>query len=194
MLRMLILAASACAIGTACAGERRQIDATPFAHAPCSPLDPGPCTPSYCGVFNHGPCIPEMNYPYGQNLQLTVRSNPPRNEVDKYAPPDHALNTIGDLLTKLRSCWVPPVKDRARAGMQISVRFSFRRSGEMIGPPQLTYATPGVAAGTREAYLAAVTTSLNGCLPLKFTDGLGGAIAGRPIMIRYIDDRGTQAI
>jgi hypothetical protein len=26
-------------------------------------------------------------------------------------------------------------------------------------------------------------------MPLKFTDGLGGALAGRPIAIRYVDNR-----
>jgi hypothetical protein len=26
-------------------------------------------------------------------------------------------------------------------------------------------------------------------LPLKFTDNLGGALAGRPIAIRYVDNR-----
>jgi hypothetical protein len=26
-------------------------------------------------------------------------------------------------------------------------------------------------------------------MPLKFSGGLGGAIAGRPIMIRYVDNR-----
>jgi hypothetical protein len=26
-------------------------------------------------------------------------------------------------------------------------------------------------------------------MPLKFTGGLGGALAGRPIMIRYVDNR-----
>ena len=33
------------------------------------------------------------------------------------------------------------------------------------------------------------------CKPLKFTDGLGGALAGRPIAIRYVDNRdlGRQA-
>jgi hypothetical protein len=30
---------------------------------------------------------------------------------------------------------------------------------------------------------------LNACLPLKFTSGLGGALAGRPIAIRYVDNR-----
>jgi hypothetical protein len=30
---------------------------------------------------------------------------------------------------------------------------------------------------------------LKACLPLKFTSGFGGALAGRPIAIRYIDNR-----
>lgn len=171
----------------------RQIDATPFAHAPCSVLRRGPCTPSYCSIFNHGPCIPEMNYPYGENLQLTVRSPPPEADSEKYKAPDRDLNTLGDLMAKLRSCWAPPEKDKARAGMQISVRFSFNRNGKIIGPPQMTYSTPGVPAETRAAYLDAINASLENCLPLKFTTGLGGAIAGRPIMVRYIDGRGENS-
>ncbi len=61
-------------MGAADAQSRRQIDATPFSHAPCSVLDGQPCTPSFCSVFNDGPCIPEIDYPYGQDLQLTIES------------------------------------------------------------------------------------------------------------------------
>ena len=71
----------------------------------------------------------------------------------------------------------------------MSVRFSFKRSGEMIGAPRLTFSTSGVPADTRATYLRAINSSLNACLPLKFTDGLGGALAGRPIAIRYVDNR-----
>jgi hypothetical protein len=73
--------------------------------------------------------------------------------------------------------------------MQMSVRFSFKRSGEIIAAPRLTYATAGVPADTRATYLKAINASLNACMPLKFTDGLGGALAGRPIAIRYVDNR-----
>jgi hypothetical protein len=59
----------------------------------------------------------------------------------------------------------------------------------MIGPPRLTFATSGVPADTRTSYLKAINASLDSCLPLKFTQGLGGALAGRPIMIRYVDNR-----
>ena len=38
-------------------------------------------------------------------------------------------------------------------------------------------------------YLKAINASLQACQPLKFTGGLGGALAGRPIAIRYVDNR-----
>src|ERR1700710_1534859 len=186
---LIFAIAAITAAGTASAGPRRQIDATPFSHAPCSVLDGRPCTPSFCSVFNHGPCIPEIDYPYGENLQLTVDSVPPAANAAKYQKPDHDLDTIGDLFAALRSCWSPPPADTAREGMQMSVRFSFKRSGEIIGTPRLTFATAGVPADTRATYLKAINASLGACTPLKFTGGLGGALAGRPIMIRYVDNR-----
>jgi hypothetical protein len=186
----LIIAAAAVTIaGNADAQRRHSIDATPFSHAPCSVLSRHPCTPYYCSVFNRGPCIPEIDYPYGENLQLTIETVPPHDDTAKYQKPDHDLDTIGDLFAALRSCWTPPPADAAREGMQMSVRFSFKRSGEMIGPPRMTFATVGVPADVRNTYLKAINASLDGCLPLKFTGALGGSLAGRPIAIRYVDNR-----
>jgi hypothetical protein len=193
MLRRIVICISLAVLGLAAAQaearQRRQIDATPFSHAPCSVLDGQPCTPGYCSVFNHGPCIPEIDYPYGENLQLTVQSVPPKNDAAKYQKPDHDLDTIGDLFAELRSCWSPPPADAAREGMQMSVRFSFKRTGEIIASPRVTFATAGVPADTRDTYLKAINASLDACMPLKFTGGLGGALAGRPIAIRYVDNR-----
>jgi hypothetical protein len=189
LFAIFILALSLAAAGTADARRRHQINPTPFSHEPCSVLDGRPCTPSFCSVFNHGPCIPEIDYPYGENLQLTIQTVPSQEDAAKYQKPDHDLDTIGDLFAELRSCWSPPPTDTARADMQMSVRFSFKRSGEIIAAPRLTYATAGVSADTRATYLKAITSSLDACVPLKLTSGLGGAIAGRPIMIRYVDNR-----
>src|SRR6202140_1559869 len=193
MLRRIVICMIMAFAGMTVAGSAdarpRRIDATPFSHAPCSVLSGRPCTPYFCSVFNHGPCIPEIDYPYGENLQGTVDSVPPHDDAAKYKKPDHDLNTIGDLFAALRSCWTPPPADSAREGMQMSVRFSFKRSGEMIGAPRMTYATAGVSADTRATYLMAINASLDACEPLKFSGGLGGAIAGRPIAIRYVDNR-----
>ena len=189
VIGLIVAAAAMVVVGAANAQHRHQINPTPFSHAPCSVLDGRPCTPTFCSVFNHGPCIPEIDYPYGENLQVTVETVPPKDDAAKYVRPDHDLDTIGDLFAELRSCWSPPPADTAREGMQISVRFSFKRSGELFGTPRLTFATAGVPTDTRDTYLKAINTSLGACAPLKFTDGLGGALAGRPILIRYVDNR-----
>src|ERR1700731_2154456 len=175
--------------GTANAGHRHQINPTPFSHAPCSVLDGRPCTPYFCSVFNHGPCIPEIDYPYGENLQLTIQTVPPQDDAAKYQKPDHDLDSIGDLFAQLRSCWTPPQANSAKEGMQMTVRFSFKRSGDMTGPPRMTFATAGAPAGVRDTYLKAINSLLDPCVPPKFTHNLGGALAGRPIAIRYVDNR-----
>ncbi|WP_024509902.1 hypothetical protein [Bradyrhizobium sp. ARR65] len=185
----LTLAAAILFAGPAGARNYHHINPIPFSHSPCSVLDNRPCTPQFCSALHHGPCIPEIDYPYGENLQVTVQTVPPKEDEAKYQRPDHDLNTIGDLFSELRSCWLPPPPDQAHEGMQMSVRFSFKKSGELIGPPRITFATAGSSADARATYLKAINDSLDACLPLKFTSGLGGALAGRPIMIRYVDNR-----
>ena len=186
---LLVVAAFVTAGGARAQDRQQQINATPFSHSPCSVLDNRPCTPYHCSIFNNGPCIPEIDYPYGENLQLTIQTVPSEQDATKYRKPDHDLDSIGDLFAALRSCWSPPPEDAAREGMQMSIRFSFRRSGEMIGTPRVTFATAGVPADTRATYLKAINASLGACLPLRFTSGLGGALAGRPIAVRYVDNR-----
>jgi hypothetical protein len=192
VLLIIIAIAGMALADSSSAQQRRQIDPTPFAHAPCSVLSGAPCTPSTCSVFNNGPCIPEMDYPFGQNLQLTIKSEPASGDAVKYQKPDHDLDTIGDLFAALRACWSPPPAEAAREGMQMSVLFSFRKSGTTIAPPRVTFASPGASVDIRNTYLKAINASLGGCTPLTFTKGLGDAIAGRPIMIRYVDNRTLQ--
>jgi hypothetical protein len=194
VILFIVAAAALFASGSAEAWRSRQhhINATPFFHEPCSVLSGRPCTPYFCSVFNHGPCIPEIDYPYGENLQLTVETVPSQDDKAKYSKPDHDLDSIGDLFAELRSCWSPPPADDAKEGMQMTVRFSFKRDGEIIATPRLTFATVGVSADTRATYLKAINASLDACVPLKFTDSLGGALAGRPIAIRYVDNRELQ--
>ena len=185
----LVTVMAVAAFTVAADARRRQINPIPFSHEPCSVLDHRPCTPTYCSPLQRGPCIPEIFYPYGENLQVTVQTVPAKDDEPKYQKPDHQLDTIGDLFAELRSCWSPPPPDAAHEGMQMTVRFSFKKSGEMIGPPRLTFATAGAPTDVRQTYLKAINDSLDACIPMKFTDGLGGALAGRPIMIRYVDNR-----
>ena len=195
-LTFLIVAAAAAGMisgGPAQAWRwRHHINATPLFHSPCSVLRGRPCTPYFCSALGHGPCIPEIEYPYGENLQLTIESVPPDDQKGRYARPDHDLDNIADLFAALRSCWSPPPVDDAQAGMQMTVRFSFKRDGGIIAAPRMTFATAGASADIRGLYLKAINASLDACMPLKFTGSLGGALAGRPIAVRYVDNRDLE--
>ncbi len=147
-----------------------------------------------CSVFGRYPCIRYPDYWIGQDLRLTIestdaRASPTKAEMDDPDVPEHKLGTLRAMFDALRACWVPPASEEARPGMQMSVRFAFKRSGEIIATPRVTYVSAGAPPETRKAYLDAITAALARCTPLPFSDGLGGAVAGRPIAIRFVDDR-----
>src|SRR5262249_59563960 len=100
--------------------------------------------------------------------------------VEADASEDRKLDTLRAMFEALRACWVPPGREEARAGMQMSVRFAFRRSGEIIATPRVTYATPGIPLQTRETYLHAITAALQPCTPLPFPQRLRRARARPP--------------
>jgi hypothetical protein len=102
------------------------------------------------------------------------------------------VDSIGEMFAALRACWVPPPKDEARHGMQYTVRFSFKRDGEMVAPPFVTYVSRDAQADTRSVYRDAIDHALDRCMPLHFTDSMAGAVAGRPIAIRFVDNRTTD--
>jgi hypothetical protein len=103
--------------------------------------------------------------------------------------PQAPLNTLSEVGAALRACWVPPPIDQSRPGMQITVQMSFKRNGELLGRPKITFETAGASDDERLAYRMAVAGLLQRCTPLPFTDTLGGAVAGRPFNIRLIDNR-----
>jgi hypothetical protein len=148
-------------------------------------FDPGPCTPSYCGVFDGSPCVPSIMPPFGQDLRLTIGSR----KTEQGRAPDRPVNTIGELFDALRACWEPPTRDEAHLGMQMSVRFSFKRTGEIIATPRVTYTSGDADADSKRIYRRAVTAALERCTPMPLTKDMAGAVAGRPIAIRFVDDR-----
>jgi hypothetical protein len=183
------------AIGLAALGAatraRAQLDLglTP---APCSVLSGQPCHPSFCSVFDEGPCFPEYLPPIGQDLRLTVAATEgtPKDKAAADRRDDGQLvNSIRDIFDALRACWVPPPKEKARYAMEYTVRFAFKRNGELIAPAQVTYTTHDVSVAVRDVYREAVDAALKRCIPMHFSNGMSSSIPGRPISIRFIDDR-----
>jgi hypothetical protein len=168
----------------------------------CSVLSAKPCHPSFCGVFHRGPCLPYYLPPIGEDLRLTIVStddepagkdagaaNSDQAGGENDTADDHSLDSISAMFAALRACWVPPPKDEARHGMEYTIRFAFKRDGEIVAPPRVTYASHDAPADVREIYRDAVNAALKRCTPLHFSAGMGGAVAGRPIAIRFVDNR-----
>jgi hypothetical protein len=180
----------------------------------CSVLSGRPCHPSFCGVFHGGPCLPYYLPPIGEDLRLTIVSTDDEpagrdagaaksdqtsdqsgsdNETANDTADEHPLDSIGAMFAALRACWVPPPKDEARPGMEYTIRFAFKRNGDVVAPPRVTYASHDAPADVRDVYRDAVNAALKRCTPLHFSDGMGGAVAGRPIAIRFVDNRTGNA-
>jgi hypothetical protein len=152
--------------------------------APCSVFDAAPCTPSFCGVFGPWPCVPSLPS-IGQGLRITIADR----SSDRVRAPAGPVNTLQELWAALQACWEPPPLAEAFPGMEMSVRLSFKRSGEIFAPPRVTYTNKDADSETRRSYRRAIDAAIERCTPMPFTDAMGGAIAGRTISIRFIDKR-----
>lgn len=139
-----------------------------------------PCRGGECEV----PALP-------QTLAVTISSR----DAGKREPPsnDKRIDSIDELFAALRGCWDPPAPDQSREGQQMSVRFSFRRNGELMAPPFVTYTTPGTDAETKKVYRQAIESSLKRCTSMPFSKSFSAAIAGQPISVRFVDDRDVKA-
>jgi len=189
--RYAILGGAACACAAVAFAEMSTVAHAQRGGITCSVLSGHPCLPTVCSVFRGRPCQPQYPFPLGENLQLTVNST--QDEQGAHVDPDHKIDTIRSMFAALRACWQPPAPDKSHDGMQMSVRFAFKRDGGIIGEPRVTYTTPGIDDDTRKTYHDAITQALDRCTPLPFSAGMGGAIAGRPIAIRYVDNRKQEA-
>ena len=104
------------------------------------------------------------------------------------APVTSPLNTLADVRRALNACWRWPPLSEAHAGMELTVRVSFKRNGEVFGA-RLTYQTPGVSDEERAIYYNALLAALARCSPLPLSESLGEAIAGRPLTFHIHDTR-----
>jgi hypothetical protein len=147
-----------------------------------------PCHPSFCGVFHHGPCFPEYGAPFGEDLRVTFVSTDDDNPSNNGGT-DNTLDSVRAMFAALRACWIPPPKDEARHGMEYTIRFAFKRDGEITAPPRMTYASRDAPPQLRDVYRDAIDAALRRCAPLHFSDRMADAVTGHPIAIRFVDDR-----
>jgi hypothetical protein len=117
-------------------------------------------------------------------------------QVEPPRPKDVRLNSLRDIHLAMELCWranLPPLA-QAVPSMRVTVRVSFTRSGEILGEPLFTFATPGVSTQTRALYQRAAANALGRCTPLPLTEGLGNAVAGSPRVFMFIDRRNEKRV
>jgi hypothetical protein len=137
---------------------------------------------------------PKARAPDGGLLRVQDKGPQPDNgpQQGEAKKPAKQLNTLQEVFAALEACWIPPSLDHARPGMQITVLLSFKRNGELNGKPRITYETPSASDDERLAYRVAMAEALRRCTPLPFSEALGNAFAGRPMTMRFIDNRNLK--
>jgi hypothetical protein len=95
------------------------------------------------------------------------------------------VDNLKEASTRLLKCWRPPPPSRANPDVEITVVVSFTRDGNILGRPKITYESENATDNDRLAYRIAVMEALQRCTPMPFTESMGGAIAGRPLAMRF---------
>jgi hypothetical protein len=143
---------------------------------------------------NPGPCGPYDQYQdsIGQELRMTLMllprgktaTEPPAAAAP--APLPQKLNTIRDVFGALRACFAGAPFGENSQDLAATIRFSFTRDGHILGEPRFTYVQSGISASAKQSFEQAIGHALLSCAPFPFTEGLGGALAGRPFSIRIV--------
>lgn len=97
-------------------------------------------------------------------------------------PARSPINTLREIGPALFACWTPPSEAQL---FQVTIRLSFRRTGEVIGKPAITFSQFSGDMADQQRIVGSIVRALAACTPLKLTPSLGGAIAGRLFTLRF---------
>jgi hypothetical protein len=95
------------------------------------------------------------------------------------------VDNIKEAFVRLYACWKPPPESQANPDIAITAIVTFTRDGNIFGRPKITYESENATDNDRLLYRIAVMEALQRCTPMPFTEGMGGAVAGRPFAIRF---------
>ena len=97
-----------------------------------------------------------------------------------------SANTLTDMFNQLGACFSREAgADEGWRGAEVTLRFSLRRDGSLIGKPHITYSKLPKDEADKRRVVDNIASAMDRCLPAKITDGLGGAIAGQMIAYRF---------
>ncbi|TPK40401.1 hypothetical protein FJ867_00360 [Mesorhizobium sp. B2-5-3] len=96
------------------------------------------------------------------------------------------LNTMEEVGTAIQACWTPPVD----AGNSIvTLSFSFKRDGTLLGPPRPTAAKVAGDDKARKSFIDAAMTAVKNCTPLSLSPQLAQGIAGNVFTLQFVSPK-----
>jgi len=106
--------------------------------------------------------------------------------------PKGPVKDLQDLMAAWAECWSPPRLEAKRQPLDLTFQVSFKRSGELFGKPRVINFAREVTPEERQRYYLAVAEAVDRCSQMPFTDQMGGAVAGRPFRVSFLDRRDSR--
>jgi hypothetical protein len=96
------------------------------------------------------------------------------------------LNTMDDVGVAIQACWTPP----ADAGdSTVTLSFSFKRDGSLIGPPRPTAVKVAGDDKARKAFIEAAIEAVKNCTPLTLSPALAKGIGGNVFTMQLVSPK-----
>lgn len=96
-------------------------------------------------------------------------------------------STLQALWQQLGTCAQAIGGPAGSVGSEVTVLLSIKRDGTLQGQPRITHSRLVGDEAAQRAFVAGALGSIARCFPLRITDGLGGAVAGRPLRMRVLN-------
>jgi hypothetical protein len=92
------------------------------------------------------------------------------------------LKTVSDIGPALLRCWRPP---DAPEGSAVTLRFSFRRDGSLMGPPLVTYVGVDGAPKLKRDFADSAVRAIKDCSPLELAPRFAATIGGKVYVMQF---------
>lgn len=92
------------------------------------------------------------------------------------------LNTMDEVGAAIRACWKPPANSK---NSFVTLSFSFRRDGTLIGPPRPSEISVSGDAEAKKQFVDAAIAAVQSCIPLEFSPALAAGIGGQVFTLQF---------
>ena len=92
------------------------------------------------------------------------------------------LNTMDEVGAAIRACWTAPAGAK---GSFVTLSFSFKRDGTLIGPPRPTEISVAGDEQAQKQFVDAAIAAVQNCVPLEFAPALAAGIGGQVFTMQF---------